>query len=56
MEQQPSHLNKELSIYYLLGQLESTLSRESWDNRTDSERVDAAAALIAAWDAQKGGK
>lgn len=56
MEQQPNHLDPELSVYYLLGQLESTLTREPWDNRTDSERVDAAAALIAAWDAQKDSK
>lgn len=27
-----------------VGRLESTLTREPWDTRTDSERVDAAAA------------
>lgn len=39
------------SPHYLIGQIESVLSRESWDDRTDTERVDRAVELIAEWDA-----
>ena len=41
------------SPHYLIGQIESALSRESWDDRTDTERVDRAVELIAEWTARQ---
>lgn len=43
----------ERSPHYLIGRIESTLSRESWDDRTDTERVDRAVELIAEWTARQ---